>query len=94
MKPSTYTDFQDDVLTLEDTEKSKRIVVYNDDVNSFQHVIKCLVKYCKHEELQAEQSALIIHTKGKSSVKEGNYDTLKPIKDALTENGIDAKIEE
>lgn len=69
------------------------IVVYNDDVNTFNHVIDCLVKYCGHVPLQAEQCALIVHYKGKCSVKGGSYEDLKPICEALLENGITAKIE-
>ena len=86
-------EIEEEVITVEEIELSKKIVVYNDDINSFQHVIECLVKYCKHGYEQAEQSALLIHTKGKYAVKEGNYDELKPMRDALTENYIDAKIE-
>ncbi len=87
------TDLEEDVLTIEDTDINKKLVIYNDDFNSFDHIINCLVKYCKHTAEQAEQSAWIIHTKGKYSVKEGSFDSLKPMEEALTENGIDAKIE-
>jgi ATP-dependent Clp protease adaptor protein ClpS len=94
MKPAIYTDFEEDVDVLENEDITKKIVIYNDDVNSFDFVIHCLMKYCKHTMEQAEQCALFIHSKGRYSVKEGDYDTLKPIKEALTEKGIDAKIEE
>ena len=93
MKNLFETDFETDVLTIEETDINKKIIVYNDEVNSFQHVINCLMKYCKHDIEQAEQCAWIIHTKGKCSIKEGTYDNLKPMKEALTENGISAKIE-
>ncbi len=92
-KNGILTDVEEDVDVLVDEEFNKKIVVYNDDVNSFDHVIICLMKYCKQTKEQAEQCAMLIHTKGKYAVKEGDYDTLKPIKDALTENLIDAKIE-
>lgn len=92
-----HTDYQEDidVLVLDDieTDLNKKIMVYNDDYNSFEHVIECLMAYCGHNMEQAEQCAWIIHTKGRYAVKEGIYDDLKPIKDALTENGINAKIE-
>ncbi len=76
-----------------ETELNKKIVVYNDDINSFEHVITCFVAYCNHNWEQAEQCAMIIHTKGRCSVKEGMYDDLKPMQEALNEAGIDAKIE-
>lgn len=70
-----------------------RIVVYNDDVNTFDHVIRCFQKYCNHNKLQAEQCALIVHYSGKCEVKRGSYEELKPICEALLEEGLTAKIE-
>jgi ATP-dependent Clp protease adaptor protein ClpS len=84
---------EEDVLVEEQVAKSKSIVVYNDDHNTFEHVIHCFSKYCSHQQAQAEQCALIIHNNGKCSVKEGDLKTLKPIKEALCENGLTAKIE-
>jgi ATP-dependent Clp protease adaptor protein ClpS len=71
----------------------QQIVVYNDDVNSFEHVILCFIKYCNHDLIQAEQCALIIHNNGKCAVKNGTYSKLKPICEALLDNGLRAKIE-
>jgi len=83
---------------LEDVDISElllaKLVVYNDDVNSFEHVINTFVKILKQSMQQAEQCALIIHTKGRCSVKEGLPDKLKPYKEAICERGIDARIEE
>ena len=73
--------------------EEKSIIIYNDDVNTFQHVISCLVKYCKHNPLQAEQCANIIHHNGKCSVKGGSYNKLKPIHETLLEKGLRSKIE-
>jgi ATP-dependent Clp protease adaptor protein ClpS len=70
------------------------IVLYNDDYNTFDHVIHCLIKYCKQEPEQAEQCALLVHFKGKCSVKSGEFIELIPIKEALNDQGLDAKIEE
>ncbi len=70
------------------------LVVWNDEVNTFEWVIETLIDICKHSEEQAEQSAMIIHTHGKYAVKQGSYDTLKPMCDAITERGIGATIEE
>lgn len=70
----------------------KDLLIYNDDVNTFEHVIDSLVKVCRHEIVQAEQCTWIIHYNGKCAVKKGEFDTLKPMRDALCERGIDAKI--
>lgn len=80
------------VLTAEEIEEGKGLVVYNDDVNSFDHVIDTLVKVCRHERVQAEQCTYIIHFKGKCEVKKGAYDKLKPMKDAIIDAGINATI--
>ena len=58
-----------DLLTKE--EEVYNIILYNDDVNTFEWVIECLVKYCNHDSIQAEQCAHIVHYKGKCAVKEG-----------------------
>ena len=72
--------------------ESNDLIIYNDDYNSFDHVINSLVKVCKHESIQAEQCTFIIHHNGKCAVKKGEFKTLKPMRDALCERGIDAKI--
>lgn len=71
---------------------SKSIVLHNDDFNTFDHVIDCLINYCGHQPLQAEQCALIVHNNGKCSVKNGTFDELHPIYEALLENGLTAEI--
>ncbi|MFN8431191.1 MAG: ATP-dependent Clp protease adaptor ClpS [Spirosomataceae bacterium] len=68
------------------------IVVFNDDVNTFDHVIDTLIEVCGHSFEQAEQCTLIIHYKGKCSVKNGDFDELKPVRDAICERGISAEI--
>src|SRR6478609_7959463 len=80
-----------DVLTSE--QFPYNLIVWNDDVNTFDWVIETLVEVCGHSPEQAEQCSLIIHFKGKCSVKNGDYDTLKPMCDAITERGIGATIE-
>lgn len=70
-----------------------RLIVWNDEVNTFEWVIETLMEVCGHTHEQAEQSAIIIHFKGKSTVKTGDYDTLKPMCDAITERGIGATVE-
>ena len=69
------------------------LIVWNDNVNTFEWVIETLVEVCGHTEAQAEQCALFIHYKGKYAVKTGDYDTLKPMCDEITERGIGATIE-
>jgi ATP-dependent Clp protease adaptor protein ClpS len=86
---------EEDILVenlIKDVMQSK-IIVYNDDVNSFENVIICLVKYCNHDYEQAEQCAQIIHNKGKYAVKTADFSKLIPICDALVENGLNAIIE-
>ncbi len=70
----------------------KDLIVFNDDVNTFEHVIETLIKVCKHTPEQAEQCTLLIHYKGKCAVKKGSYEELRPMREAICEVGIDAKI--
>jgi ATP-dependent Clp protease adaptor protein ClpS len=77
----------------EEITQPKKIVLINDDFNSFEHVIKCLIRYCKHTFEQAEQSALLVHDTGKCIVKEGFLQDLKPICEALLDRGLSAEIE-
>jgi ATP-dependent Clp protease adaptor protein ClpS len=87
----TSGDVEVDVLTA--YEKPYQIIVWNDEVNTFDWVIETLVAVCGHTEEQAEQCALLIHTQGKYAVKNGSYKELKPKCDAITERGIGATIE-
>ncbi len=79
--------------TLERVENTKALVLYNDDVNSFDFVIEALVKVCKHEIIQAEQCTYLVHYKGKCAVKNGSFKELKPYCEALLERGLSAVIE-
>ena len=74
------------------TVDEQNVIIYNDDFNTFEHVIATLIKVCKHTKEQAEQCTWLIHYKGKCAVKSGEFDTLVPIKDAICDAGIDAKI--
>src|SRR5688500_8844520 len=69
------------------------LIVWNDEVNTFEWVIETLIEVCGHTQEQAEQCAYIIHFQGKYAVKQGSYDELKPQCDAITERGIGATIE-
>lgn len=76
-----------------DTDTKSQLIVYNDDHNSFDWVIECFVDILKHGPEQAEQSALIIHFKGKATVKTAAFNVLRPLKDALVDRGLSAVIE-
>lgn len=77
-----------------ETGKSAQIVVYNDDVNTFDWVIECFMEILQHSYEQSEQLSLFIHFKGKAIVKTDTYEALKPKKDALVDRGLSAVIEE
>ena len=86
-----FEEFETDLLTEE--QHPYHLIVWNDDVNTFDWVIETLMEVCDHSQEQAEQCSLIIHFKGKCAVKNGDYDTLKPMCDSITERGIGATIE-
>ena len=82
---------QCDTLVLED--KAKEIILHNDDVNTFEHVIVSLMDICDHDPLQAEQCAWLVHYTGKCSVKRGSFEILRPLCEALCERGLSADIQ-
>ena len=84
---------QQDTDVLTDTDEPCNLIVWNDEVNTFEWVIETLMEVCGHTAEQAEQCAYIIHYQGKYAVKNGTYDDLKPECDAITERGIGATIE-
>ena len=73
-------------------EAIKALILYNDDFNTFDWVIECLVKVCEHNTLQAEQCAYLVHHSGKCVVKNGTFKKLKPLCESLLEKGLTAKI--
>lgn len=81
-------------LDLEVAEKKEnRIILFNDEVNTFDHVIDMLVQACDHTPIQAEQCSLIVHYKGKCNVKTGEYEDLEPRCSQLLEAGLTAEIQ-
>ena len=74
-------------------QKELALILYNDDFNTFDHVIHCLVTVCGHEPQAAEQCAYIVHYGGKCAVKHGSYEELEPKCVALLDKGLSAKIE-
>ncbi|GFZ94401.1 ATP-dependent Clp protease adaptor protein ClpS [Aquaticitalea lipolytica] len=92
MLMSTREKTSEEVLLDEDVLKQNEIVLYNDDVNTFDHVIDTLIYACDHTPEQAEQCSIIVHYKGKCTVKTGPYDDLEPRCSMLLEAGLSAEI--
>jgi len=90
LKEITQKETNPEVLDEEDFEH--KVIVFNDDVNTFDFVIDCLMNICKHDELQAEQLTLLIHYKGKATVKTGSFNEMKLICEALLEKGLSAEL--
>jgi ATP-dependent Clp protease adaptor protein ClpS len=74
-------------------EPPKALVLYNDNVNTFDFVTESLVKVCRHDTIQAEQCTYLVHYTGKCAVKNGSYEKLRPLCEALLDRGLSAKIE-
>ncbi|MBX2887504.1 MAG: ATP-dependent Clp protease adaptor ClpS [Ferruginibacter sp.] len=85
----------EEISHLQKTEVDKpyHLIVWNDDVNTFDWVIETLIEVCGHNVEQAEQCAILIHTRGKYAVKRGSYYQLKPYCEAITDRLIQATIE-
>ncbi len=92
IKPYTKEAVETDLLL--DEDNGCQLIVWNDDVTTFEWVITTLIEVCSHTQEQAEQCAMIIHTKGKYAVKDGAYEILKPMCDNITERGIGATVEQ
>lgn len=89
---STDERILEEVLVEEETVKQNEIVLFNDDVNTFDHVIETLVEVCEHSPEQAQQCSLIVHYKGKCTVKTGAYEELKPKCSKLLQAGLSAEV--
>ena len=85
-------EYENELDLLVQESEGHELVLFNDDVNTFDWVISSLVEVCYHEVLQAEQCALIVHTKGKCGVKNGTYEELEPKCTALLSRGLSAEI--
>jgi ATP-dependent Clp protease adaptor protein ClpS len=82
----------EELLLDEETVKQNEIVLFNDEVNTFEHVIHTLIDVCEHTPEQAEQCSLIVHYKGKCTVKTGEYKELEPRCSKLLQAGLSAEI--
>lgn len=89
---STKEKVLEEVLVEEAIGSNNEIVLYNDDVNTFEHVIDTLIRVCRHTAEQAEQCSLIVHYNGKCTVKTGEFKDLKPQCTQLLEAGLSAEI--
>lgn len=91
--PAEDIDLREETLVAWDTQDPYHLIVWNDDVNTFDWVIETLVAVCRHTHEQAEQCAILIHFQGKYAVKEGSYEELEPMCTAITDRGINATVE-
>ena len=89
---STIEKIQEDVLTADAVDHNNQIVLYNDDVNTFDHVIDTLIAVCNHTAIQAEQCAILVHYKGKCTVKTGSFEELKSQCSLLLDAGLSAEL--
>lgn len=88
----SQTEKQTDVLLLEEEKEENKLVLYNDDVNTFDFVIESLIKVCKHTLEQAEQCTMLVHYKGKCTVKTGDMETLMLMHQKLLGRGLTSEI--
>jgi ATP-dependent Clp protease adaptor protein ClpS len=77
---------------LKSGSESSSLILYNDDINTFDHVIKSLVEVCGHDSVQAEQCALIVHFKGSCQVKIGMVEVLNAMSRSLNAKGLKSKV--
>lgn len=87
------TDYAPEHAVIEELVGQRDLIVFNDDFNTFDHVIDSLIKVCRHQNEQAEQCTWIIHYKGKCQVKRGSFEALEPLCVALLDRGITAEIQ-
>ena len=86
------TETLEQIATTAEKEQLREIILYNDDVNTFDWVIESLIDICEHSLEQAEQCSILVHYKGQCAVKTGTYKDLEPRCTALLERGLSAEI--
>jgi ATP-dependent Clp protease adaptor protein ClpS len=84
--------YEEDVLVLENIDEVYKLIVHNDDIHTFDFVIDCLMEICNHTMEQAEQCTILIHYKGKATVKTGSMDVLKPMHNKLISRSLTSEI--
>lgn len=83
---------QEQTIVLEKTKNAHKLIIWNDDFNTFDFVIDCLIGICGHNPIQAEQCTMLIHYKGKCTVKSGDLEVLKPMHKKLISKGLTSEI--
>ncbi|QCX52689.1 ATP-dependent Clp protease adaptor ClpS [Elizabethkingia sp. JS20170427COW] len=91
-KDKPFHEQEEEVLVMDRTEEDNRLVLHNDDVNTFDFVIDSLIEICNHTPEQAEQCTLLVHFKGKCTVKTGSLELLKPMHQKLLSRGLSSEI--
>lgn len=84
---------ESDLSVLAEEDESRKLVLYNDEVNTFDFVIESLIEICHHTTIQAEQCTWLVHFTGKCEVKTGSFDFLEPMCTALLDRGLSAEID-
>ncbi len=79
---------------LKSTGDKCSLVLFNDEINTFDHVIKSLVEVCGHDSIQAEQCALIVHLKGSCDIKSGIKEVLQVMAKSLNAKGLNSRVED
>ena len=84
--------YEEEVLVLDDTDEVYKLILYNDDIHTFDDVIEALIQICKHDPIQAEQCTMLVHFKDKCTVKTGSMDILKPMHEKLIARSLTSEI--
>lgn len=84
--------YEEEVLVLDDTDDVYKLVLHNDDIHTFDYVIDSLIEICKHTLEQAEQCTILVHYKGKCTVKTGSLDLLRPMHEKLISRELTSEI--
>ncbi|AZA59696.1 MULTISPECIES: ATP-dependent Clp protease adaptor ClpS [Chryseobacterium] len=84
--------YEEEVLVLDDTDEVYKLILHNDDIHTFDDVIEALIQICKHDPIQAEQCTMLVHFKGKCTVKTGSMDILKPMHEKLIARSLTSEI--
>ncbi|MBW7674643.1 ATP-dependent Clp protease adaptor ClpS [Chryseobacterium chendengshani] len=84
--------YQEEVLVLDETDEVYKLILHNDDIHTFDDVIEALIEICKHDLIQAEQCTMLVHYKGKCTVKTGSMDVLKPMHEKLISRSLTSEI--
>lgn len=84
--------YDEEVLVLDETDDVYKLILHNDDIHTFDYVIDALIEICKHDLIQAEQCTMLVHYKGKCTVKTGSMDVLKPMHEKLISRSLTSEI--